>query len=598
MIGASFQYEQADKNVTSDAPPVPATSRKAAVALIAAMLVLAAWHAVYTWQAATTAADSMVMALTRTMEYQTDSTLRSVDTLLLDAVERIDPATWPNPQQMQWLSARLTGFPETRNLLVVGPDGKTAGPGLSAAGPVGTPLDVSDLQHFRFHRDHPDDNRMVIGDPIVDRLDGRQIIPLSRVVTDSKGHFKGMISVGIDPTFLVRALESLMIEDAGGISIIRDDGIFLVRLPDQYGSFGRSVAASPLFRQFIPRAATGIARFVSVADGHAKIVGYRTLAHYPVVVTVGITEKTAFASFWNEMIWLGLAVLILSGSLYRLAALSDRREQSRTILAARLERQSLALERQVEERTHHLEVARAESEQRTRQLAASNADLEHFAYVASHDLQEPLRTVTSFVQLLEHRYKDSLDAEARDYIHFAVDGAKRMHELILNLLAYSRISTQGNAFSVCDLSQVVTEATGDLALAIADTKATITVGTMPVLECDRNQIVSLFQNLIGNALKYCKPDVAPVITINAKMDGAEWVFSVRDNGIGIDPQYKDRIFIIFQRLHAPGTYEGTGIGLAICKRIVERHGGRIWVESEPGQGAIFLFTLPTRMSQL
>ncbi len=581
-------------DVTSDRLPPPATSRKAASALIIAMVALAAWHGFYTWQTADKAAEAMVLALTRTMEYQTDTTLRSVDNLLLEAVERIDPASWPNPPQMQWLQARLAGFPEARNLLVVGPDGKTAGPGLSAADPVGLPLDISDRQHFRFHRDHPDHNRLVIGDPIVDRLDGHQVIPLSRVAVDAKGRFKGVVALGIDPIFMVKALERLQIEDAGGISIIRQDGVFLARLPDQYGSFGRSVAASPLFRQFLPRSPAGIARFVSVADGNAKIVGYRTLERYPVVVTVGMSEKTAFAAFWSEMSWLSLAVAVLAASLYRLAALSDLREQSRAILAARLERQSQVLELQVEERTRHLEVAKAESEQRAHLLAASNADLEHFAYVASHDLQEPLRTVTSFVQLLEHRYKDSLDAEAKDYIHFAVDGAKRMHDLILDLLAYSRISTQGNALSACDLSHVVAEANGNLELTIAETKATMTVGTMPVLDCDRSQMVSLFQNLIGNAIKYRKPDVPPVIAVESKMERAEWIFSVHDNGIGIESQYRDRIFVIFQRLHAPGTYSGTGIGLAVCKRIVERHGGRIWMESEPGQGATFFFTLPAK----
>ena len=169
-----------------------------------------------------------------------------------------------------------------------------------------------------------------------------------------------------------------------------------------------------------------------------------------------------------------------------------------------------------------------------------------------------------------------------------------MHNLILDLLAYSRVSTQGGAFTTCDLSHAMAEATGDLELAIAETKAVVTVGAMPVLECDQSQMVSLFQNLIGNSIKYRQPDVPPIITVEIRQEGDEWIFGVRDNGIGIDPQYRDRIFIIFQRLHTPGTYDGTGIGLAICKRIVERHGGRIWMESEPGKGAAFFFTLPTK----
>jgi light-regulated signal transduction histidine kinase (bacteriophytochrome) len=333
-----------------------------------------------------------------------------------------------------------------------------------------------------------------------------------------------------------------------------------------------------------------------VADGNAKIVAYRTLERYPVVVTVGITEKTAYASFWNETAWTIICVLILTAALFRLAMLADQRDHSRAILAARLERQSEALEEEVRDRTRHLEKATAESQQRARQLAISNADLEHFAHVASHDLQEPLRTVTSFVQLLEQRCRDSLDTESREYIRFAVDGAKRMHSLIQDLLSYSRITTLGGPLTACDLSHVVSEALGCLELAIAESKAVVTVGTMPVLNCDRAQMISLFQNLIGNAIKYRKPDTAPIIDISAKMDGAEWVFRISDNGIGLDPRYKDRIFIIFQRLHGAGTYEGTGIGLAICKRIIERHQGRIWVESEPGKGASFVFALPTMIT--
>ncbi|MDO8606334.1 MAG: ATP-binding protein [Phaeospirillum sp.] len=577
----------------SDSLPPPSSSRKAALALMAAMLALSVWHGFNTRKIADKTAEAMVLALTRTMEYQIDASFHGIDTLLQEAVQRIDAAEWPNPPQLQWLQTRLADFPEARNLLVVGPDGKSAGPGISAIGMIGPSLDVSDRQHFRFHREHPNSNRLIIGDPIVDRLDGRQIIPLSRALVDSTGRFKGMVAVGIDPTFMIKAMESLQIEDAGGISVIRDDGVFLARLPDQYGSFGRSVATSPLFQHFLPRSPFGIARFVSVADGNDKVVGYRTLERYPVVVTVGMTGKTALAPFWNEVIWIGITVFVLSLALYRLAALSDLREHSRAILAARLEKQSQALELQVAERTRNLEMAKSESEHRARQLAASNADLEHFAYVASHDLQEPLRTVTSFVQLLKHRYENSLDAEARDYIGFAVNGAKRMHNLILDLLAYSRVSTQGGAFTTCDLSHAMAEATGDLELAIAETGAVVTVGAMPVLECDQSQMVSLFENLIGNSIKYRQPGVPPVISVETRQEGGEWIFCVRDNGIGIDPQYQDRIFIIFQRLHIPGAFDGTGIGLAICKRIVERHGGRIWMESEPGKGAAFFFTLPS-----
>lgn len=555
------------------------------------MLALAIWHSWIGWKSSDLAAESLTSTLTKTLEFQTDTTFRAIDNLLLEASQRIDPDHWPDPVLVQWFQSRLVAFPEARNLIVATHTGQSAGPGLSSSGMVGQSINVSDRQHFRMHRAGQDLGAMLIGDPIIDRLDGRQIIPLSRAVMDAQGKFKGMVAVGIDPQFLVKALESLLIENAGGISIIRRDGIFLARLPDQYGSFGRSVAASDLFTKFLANSSSGIARFVSVADGNAKIVAYRTLERYPLVATVGITEKTAFSRFWVETTWLAITVIILAGALYWFAASSDRREHYRSLLATRLEEQSTALERQVAQRTSHLVELQAESEKKARQLAASNADLEQFAYIASHDLQEPLRTVTSFVQLLQHRYEGKLDTDANEYIAYAVDGAKRMHELILDLLSYSRVSTQGDDFISCDLNRIVAEAQANLEVSISESAALIEVGPLPTVDGDHRQLVSLFQNLISNAIKYRKVNLAPKLRIQAIPDGKEWMFQVSDNGIGIEPEYRERIFVIFQRLHAAGTYEGTGIGLAICKRIVDRHGGRIWVESETGKGSTFNFTL-------
>jgi hypothetical protein len=331
---------------------------------------LAIWHSWIGWKSSDLAAESLTSTLTKTLEFQTDTTFRAIDNLLLEASQRIDPDHWPDPVLVQWFQSRLVAFPEARNLIVATHTGQSAGPGLSSSGMVGQSINVSDRQHFRMHRAGQDLGSMLIGDPIIDRLDGRQIIPLSRAVTDAQGKFKGMVAVGIDPQFLVKALESLLIENAGGISIIRRDGIFLARLPDQYGSFGRSVAASDLFTKFLANSSSGIARFVSVADGNAKIVAYRNLERYPLVATVGITEKTAFSRFWVETTWLAITVIILAGALYWFAASSDRREHYRSLLATRLEEQSTALERQVAQRTSHLVELQAESEKKARQLAA------------------------------------------------------------------------------------------------------------------------------------------------------------------------------------------------------------------------------------
>ncbi|MFB8798081.1 MAG: PAS domain S-box protein [Microcoleus sp.] len=228
--------------------------------------------------------------------------------------------------------------------------------------------------------------------------------------------------------------------------------------------------------------------------------------------------------------------------------------------------------------------------QLTEDLKRSNEELEQFAYVASHDLQEPLRAVTSYTQLLAQRYQGNLDAKADKYINYIVDGASRMQQLINDLLAYSRLGTRAQEFEAADCNAAVQQSLSNLQIAIAEKKAIITYESLPTVMADEFQLVQLFQNLIGNAIKFCQ-DV-PRIQIAAIMQDREWLFSVRDRGIGIDPEYADRIFLIFGRLHSRREYSGTGIGLAICQRIVERHGGRIWVESQSGEGATFYFTIP------
>ncbi|WP_425450226.1 sensor histidine kinase [Virgifigura deserti] len=230
-----------------------------------------------------------------------------------------------------------------------------------------------------------------------------------------------------------------------------------------------------------------------------------------------------------------------------------------------------------------------------KELERSNSELEQFAYVASHDLQEPLRMISSYCQLLQRRYKEKLDGDAEEFIGFAVEGAARMQRLINDLLAYSRVGTRGKPFEDTDCNDVLDAALSNLQTVVAETRAQIAHDPLPRISGDPVQLTQLFQNLIANAIKFRKPppDEVPVaIQISAVLKDGDWVFSVRDNGIGIDPQYSERIFIIFQRLHDRSEYAGTGIGLAICKKIVERHGGRIWVDSAPGSGSTFYFTIP------
>ena len=254
---------------------------------------------------------------------------------------------------------------------------------------------------------------------------------------------------------------------------------------------------------------------------------------------------------------------------------------------AELETANGQLQREIAERERTEAIVR----QTAQDLARSNRDLEQFAYVASHDLQEPLRAWRGYMQLLQRRYQDKLDAPAHKFIAGATDGAIRMQNLIDDLLSFSRVGTRGKEFHPANLEQALQNALKSLRIRLQETGAKVTHEPLPTLSVDATQITQVFQNLIGNALKF-RADRVPEVHVSAQPEEGQWSFAVRDNGVGIEPQYFERVFQIFQRLHTRREYPGTGIGLAICKRIVERHGGAIWVESQPGQGATFHFTIP------
>ena len=289
------------------------------------------------------------------------------------------------------------------------------------------------------------------------------------------------------------------------------------------------------------------------------------------------------------------------------AAARDMTEQKRAEAALRTA--YMDLDDRVKERTadlveanRHLEQEIAEHRATTDQLrrkseelARSNEELQQFAYIASHDLQEPLRAISGFTELLERRYRGQIDERADRYINFIIDGTNQMQQIILDLLAYSRVQTKAHEFDLIDANRALEQALRNLQVTIRDRGARVTVdGPLPEIFADGIQITQVFQNLIGNALKFQKSGATPEIRVSAAREGSDWVFSVADNGIGIDARHLGRIFMLFQRLHAKGDYEGTGIGLAICKRIVERHGGSIAVRSTPGAGSTFTFSIPTR----
>ena len=251
-----------------------------------------------------------------------------------------------------------------------------------------------------------------------------------------------------------------------------------------------------------------------------------------------------------------------------------------------LQERNEALQREVRERQRAEQVLA----ERSRELARSNAELERMAYVASHDLQEPLRMVASYVQLLERRYMGQLDADAHEFIGFAVDGARRMQALIDDLLTISRVDTKGRPLQRIDLGESLDAALRSLRICIDERHAVVHAGPLPAVLGDAAQLTQVFQNLLSNAVKFCQAG-APRVEISARRDGALWRICVRDNGIGVPEEHRERIFGMFQRLHGRREYAGTGIGLAICQKVVERHGGTIWVEAAQGGGSAFMFTL-------
>jgi len=264
--------------------------------------------------------------------------------------------------------------------------------------------------------------------------------------------------------------------------------------------------------------------------------------------------------------------------------------ETKALLAEKLLNIVEQLEEEIEERKR----MELKIKNYSRVLERSNKELESFAYVASHDLQEPLRSISSYMQLVEKRYKEKLDDKGKDFIQRAVNGALRMQEMINDLLTYSRITSRGESFDLCSLEKILDRVLANMSPAVEQKNAVVTRSPLPELTCDESQIHRLFQNLISNAIKFCSRS-RPVIRITAEEQKDHWLLSIKDNGIGIDPSHQETIFKIFQRINVKNKYPGTGVGLAICRKIVERHEGKIWVESKPGKGSTFFFTLKPQM---
>lgn len=312
---------------------MPTKARKEAGAVIVMMAALAGWLSVSAYRADSRHAEQLVDAQAKSLEYQIDSSLRSIDTLLAEAADRIDPRTWTDNELAQWFRIRLADFPEIRCMSVVGKDGLSLGPAITRSGSPSSIVSAVGLEPYQYHRDHPGDHGMHIGDPIFGRRDGQPLVPLTRAFADEKGEFGGYVMMGLDPKFLMRTLNAVLLEDAGAAGIMRSDGIFLARAPWKDEIFGKSVIAGELSGKYLSQSKAGVAHYLSPQDATRKIAGYRTLARYPVAVFVGMTTTTAFADWRFQLYCLVAVFLVCSAALFRAATLLDRREYTRVLLA-------------------------------------------------------------------------------------------------------------------------------------------------------------------------------------------------------------------------------------------------------------------------
>jgi signal transduction histidine kinase len=453
--------------------------------------------------------------------------------------------------------------------------------------------------------------KFTMSDFLIGRVTKEPTLAMSYPVKDADDKTRMVLAVGISLKWLEKQISTSNFPANSIITILDNSGVVLARYPDFNEIVGTNQSELDIVKKVIGTQ-DGVAEAISI-DGVKRLIGYTKLFHdvpSSPLLYVGIPSSGAHKQAYDALLLhlsllalVGLAGLLaawLLGKRFLVKPVEDLSAKVLAIGRGELEARAEGDYQIVEFRTlaesfnkmaEDLQKHETRLMQKSEALERSNRDLEHFAYIASHDLQEPLRKVTSFADLLSRRYSGNLDDKAKSYFDFMVDGAKRMSTLINQLLAYSRLNTTGRDFAPVDCNELVRQVVESIQMAIDEACATLSIGNLPVVSGDQVQLAQVFQNLIENALKFRGPQPL-TISIAAKIAANSWEFSVADNGIGIAPEHAERIFLMFQRLHAANEYSGSGIGLAMCKRIVERHGGHIRVEGTPGGGSTFIFTLP------
>ena len=502
----------------------------------------------------------------------------------------------------------------------------------ASAVPLPGPVDLSDRSYFTQARTT---GKFSVGEFQTGRITGKPSLNMAYPIKrEGTGEFLGVVYVALDLGWLMQFASRSDLPEGSTLTVIDRRGVILVRYqaPDSGKNWtGHSVTNHPIVMKQLRQGGEVQGSYTGL-DGVKRLYASTPLTRTAGVpdahVFVGIPVQTAYAaanrSMFLSFVFLGIVSALALGAAWSGGDLFVLRQINGIVTAARQLREGNLSARSgldyspgelgqlarsfdemaatIEKQVQDMRVTQAELKalneelearvlERTLDLKRSNEDLEQFAYVASHDLQEPLRMVHSYIQLLRQRHGDNLAPNAQEYITFALDGATRMQQLIVDLLAYSRIGRQGKQFTEVDLDQVLDRALANLRVVIEETGAEILHAPLPKVQGDLTLLTQIFQNLIGNGLKF-RGEAKPVIEISVSPQGREWQFAISDNGIGIAPQDFERVFVVFQRLHSRDTYPGTGIGLSVVKKIVERHGGRIWVESGLGKGTTFYFTLP------
>jgi signal transduction histidine kinase len=502
--------------------------------------------------------------LVRLLEEHALRTLDATEVVLLRVVDRIGfkglNTVANSLEDWSMISHLAEASPHIAMIFIADASGKVLSASTDRVPPA---RNIAETDYFRGIRGGAES---FIGQVSLDPIIKEYGFVLARRLDDKSGNFVGMVGAVIPTKYFREFYQNLNIGGSPGLGVYTLDGWILVREPLKAEEVGRNMSKNPVYTKYLPEAPIGTYRGVSAYDGILRIVSYRKIESRQLLAWIAISTEDALNA-WKERVvrnaGLGLIGLVVMLGLAFLVLRSIRREQ--------LQSQALAEANVTLERT--------------------NAELERFAEIATHHLQEPLRHIISFAGLLELRHAKDLDPELREYLGYMVGGAQRMKNLLLDLQRYTGLEVGPPPSVVVETEECLKRAVARYSSLIEKVGATIVWNDLPRLRADGEQLAFLFEELIHNAIEYRSKDRSPQISVAAERHGGMWRIDVTDNGVGMEPQYAARVFRIFERLHANPEHEGTGIGLALCKKVVERHGGVIWVDAKPGEGSTFRFTL-------